>query len=1068
MLGIVRIALSRPYTFVVLALLIMIIGPLSALRTPTDIFPDIKIPVISVVWQYTGLPPDQMAGRIASPFERVLTTTVNDVEHIEAQSINGFGVIKIFFQPTVDIRTANAQVTAVAQTLLRQLPPGITPPLILNYNASTVPIIQLALSGKGLSEQNLGDLGINAVRPVLTSVAGASIPFPFGGKSRQVQIDIDPAALQARGLSAQDVANALAAQNLIVPVGTQKIGEYEYTLQLNNAPSDIRALGDLPVKTVNGTTVYIRDVAQVRDGNPPQTNIVHVDGSRSVLMTVMKNGSASTLAIIEGVKKKLLDAKESFPDTLQIAPIGDQSLFVRAAIGGVAKEGIIAAALTSLMILLFLGSWRSTVIIATSIPLAILGSIIALSAVGETLNIMTLGGLALAVGILVDDATVTIENINWHLEHGKDVETSIMDGARQIVTPAFVSLLCICIVFVPMFFLEGVARFLFVPMAEAVMFAMICSFILSRTLVPTMAKYLLKPHAPHTDEHGSNAALPPSRNPLVRFQRGFEARFERVRAAYRDLLAMALEHRRVFVGGFLAFVVASFALVPFLGRNFFPSVDAGQILMHVRAPIGTRVEESATIFANVQAAIRRIVPPEELGTVVDNIGQPISGINTAYNNTGTIGSWDGDIQIALNEGHRPTADYVRRMREELPRQFPGVTFSFPPADIISQILNFGSPAPIDLQVRGNNLPQNFVYANKLLREIRRVPGVADARIQQSQANPTFAVDVDRTRAQLLGVTERDVTNSLVVNLAGSSQVAPTFWLNPQNQISYPIVMQTPQYKLDSLSALENIPVTSSGGGSSQLLGGLATIRRGASSAVVSQYNIQPMVEIFATTQGRDLGAVAADIQAIVAAHAKELPKGSSTALLGQVQTMNSAFSGLILGLLGAAVLIYLLIVVNFQSWSDPFVIVTALPAALAGIVWMLFATGTTLSVPALTGAIMCMGVATANSILVVSFCRERLAEHGDAHLAAMEAGFVRFRPVLMTALAMIIGMAPMALGLGEGGEQNAPLGRAVIGGLIFATVATLFFVPVVFRIIHARHGRASDPASVSGEPAHVV
>jgi CzcA family heavy metal efflux pump len=1068
MLGIVRIALSRPYTFVVLALLILIIGPLSALRTPTDIFPDIKIPVISVVWQYTGLPPDQMAGRIASPFERVLTTTVNDVEHIEAQSIAGFGVIKIFFQPTVDIRTANAQVTAVAQTLLRQLPPGITPPLILNYNASTVPIIQLALSGKGLSEQNLGDLGINAVRPVLTSVAGASIPYPFGGKTRQVQIDIDPAALQARGLSAQDVANALAAQNLIVPVGTQKIGAYEYTLQLNNAPSDIHALGDLPVRTVNGTTVYIRDVAHVRDGNPPQTNVVHVDGSRSVLMTVLKNGSASTLAIIEGVKQKLKEAKDSFPDTLEIAPIGDQSIFVRAAIGGVAKEGIIAAALTSLMILLFLGSWRSTVIIATSIPLAILGSIAALSAVGETLNIMTLGGLALAVGILVDDATVTIENINWHLEHGKDVETAIMDGARQIVTPAFVSLLCICIVFVPMFFLEGVARFLFVPMAEAVMFAMICSFILSRTLVPTMAKYLLKPHAPHTDEHGTNGVLPPSRNPLVRFQRGFEARFERVRGAYHDLLAMALEHRKAFVTGFLAFVVASFALVPFLGRNFFPSVDAGQILMHVRAPIGTRVEESATLFANVQAAIRRIIPPEELGTVVDNIGQSISGINTAYNNTGTIGSWDGDIQLTLNEGHRPTAEYVRRMREELPRQFPGVTFSFPPADIISQILNFGSPAPIDLQIRGNNLPQNFAFANKLLREIRRVPGVADARIQQSQANPTFAIDVDRTRAQLLGVTERDVTNSLVVNLAGSSQVAPTFWLNPQNQISYPIVMQTPQYKLDSLSSLENIPVSPSGGGSSQLLGGLATIRRGASNAVVSQYNIQPMVEIFATTQGRDLGAVAADIQKIVAAHAKELPKGSSTALLGQVQTMNSAFSGLLLGLLGAAVLIYLLIVVNFQSWSDPFVIITALPAALAGIVWMLFATHTTLSVPALTGAIMCMGVATANSILVVSFCRERLAEHGDAHLAALEAGFVRFRPVLMTALAMIIGMAPMALGLGEGGEQNAPLGRAVIGGLIFATIATLFFVPVVFRIIHARHGRASDPASVSGEPVHVA
>ncbi|WP_266170928.1 efflux RND transporter permease subunit [Dyella subtropica] len=1068
MLGIVRVALSKPYTFVVLALLILIIGPLAAMRTPTDIFPEIKIPVISVVWQYTGLPPDQMAGRITSPFQRVLTTTVNDVEHIEAQSIAGFGVIKIFFQPTVDIATANAQVTAVAQTMLRQMPPGITPPLILNYNASTVPIIQLALSGKGLSEQNLGDLAINAVRPVLTTVAGASIPYPFGGKTRQVQIDIDSAALQARGLSAQDVANALAAQNLIVPVGTQKIGSYEYTLQLNNAPSDINALGDLPVRTVNGTTVYIRDVAHVRDGNPPQTNIVHVDGGRSVLMTVLKNGSASTLAIVEGVKQKLAAAKDSFPDALEIAPIGDQSMFVRAAISGVAKEGIIAAALTSLMVLLFLGSWRSSVIIATSIPLAILGSIAALSAVGETMNIMTLGGLALAVGILVDEATVAIENINWHLEQGKDVETAILDGAQQIATPAFVSLLCICIVFVPMFFLKGVARYLFVPMAEAVMFAMVCSYILSRTLVPTMAKYLLKPHAPHTDEHGNNAVLPPSRNPLVRFQRGFEARFEQVRSVYHGLLAMALEHRRVFVVGFLSFIVLSFALVPFLGRNFFPSVDAGQILLHVRAPVGTRVEESATLFANVQASIRRIIPPDELGTVVDNIGQSISGINTVYNNTGITGSWDGDIQLSLKEGHRPTAEYVREMRERLPREFPGVTFSFPPADIISQILNFGSPAPIDLQIRGNNLPKNFAFANQLLREIRRVPGVADARIQQSQSNPTFAIDVDRTRAQLLGVTQRDVSNSLVVNLAGSSQVAPTFWLNPVNQISYPIVMQTPQYKLDSLSALENLPVTSSGGGQSQILGGLSTMTRGASNAVVSQYNIQPMVQIFATTQGRDLGAVAADIQKIVDAHAKDLPKGSSTALLGQVQTMNSAFSGLIFGLLGAVVLIYLLIVVNFQSWSDPFVIITALPAALAGIVWMLFATHTTLSVPALTGAIMCMGVATANSILVVSFCRERLAEHGDAHQAALEAGFVRLRPVLMTALAMIIGMAPMALGMGEGGEQNAPLGRAVIGGLIFATVATLFFVPVVFRIIHARHGRASAPALASGEPAHVA
>ncbi|HVI56488.1 MAG TPA: efflux RND transporter permease subunit [Luteibacter sp.] len=1066
MIGIVRIALSRPYTFVVLALLILIVGPLSAMRTPTDIFPDIKIPVIAVVWQYTGLPPDQMAGRVASPFERVLTTTVNDVEHIEANSIQGFGIIKIFFQPTVDIRTANAQVTAVAQTLLRQLPAGTTPPLILNYNASTVPIIQLALSGEGLTEQNLGDLGLNIIRPQLTSVAGAAIPFPFGGKTRQVQIDIDPPALQARGLSAQDVANALAAQNLITPVGTQKIGQFEYTLQLNNAPSVVDELGNLPVKTVNGATVYIRDIAHVRDGSPPQTNIVHVDGNRSVLMTVLKNGSASTLAIIQGIKDRVGLLKGSVPDSLQIKPIGDQSLFVSGAIAGVAREGVIAAALTSLMILLFLGSWRSTVIIATSIPLAILGSIAALSAIGETLNIMTLGGLALAVGILVDDATVTIENINWHLEQGKDVETAILDGAAQIVTPAFVSLLCICIVFVPMFFLNGVARFLFVPMAEAVMFAMIASFILSRTLVPTMAKYLLHPHS-HDDPHGEGKQ--PSRNPLVRFQRGFEARFEQLRQTYHGLLAVALGHGRIFVIGFMAFVVLTFALVPMLGRNFFPSVDSGQILMHVRAPVGTRVEESARLFAQVTDAVRHVIPKEELGTVVDNIGLSSSGINNAYNNTGTIGSQDGDIQISLNEGHAPTAEYVRKLREQLPRAFPGTTFSFPPADIISQILNFGAPAPIDLQVRGPNLAANFAYADRLLREIRRVPGVADARIQQSQSNPTLNVNVDRSQAQQVGITERDVTNSLGVNLAGSSQIAPTFWLNPKNGISYPIVMQTPQYSIDSLSDLQNVPISPSiGNTGSQILGGFATVQRAATNAVVSQYNIQSMVEIYATTQDRDLGAVAGDIQKILEANKTFLPKATSTALLGQVQTMNDAFSGLIFGLLGAIVLIYLLIVVNFQSWSDPFVIVTALPAAIAGIIWMLFATHTTLSVPALTGAIMCMGVATANSILVVSFCRERLAELGDAHAAALEGGFVRFRPVLMTALAMIIGMAPMALGMGEGGEQNAPLGRAVIGGLIFATTATLFFVPVVFSMIHARRGHPSSTPVNSGEPIHVA
>ncbi|WP_233889874.1 efflux RND transporter permease subunit [Paraburkholderia flagellata] len=1066
MLGLVRIALRRPYTFVVLAIIIFIIGPLSAMKTPTDIFPDIRIPVISVVWQYTGLPPDQMAGRITSPFERTITTTVNDVEHIEAESVAGFGIIKIFFQPGVNIATANAQVTAVAQTQLRQLPAGTTPPLILNYNASTVPIIQLALSGNGLSEQNLGDLGLNQLRPQLVTVAGAAIPYPFGGKTRQVQIDVDPAKLQARGLSAQDVANALAMQNLITPVGTAKMGDHEYTLQLNDAPAAIRELGDLPVKAVNGTTVYIRDVANVTDGSPPQTNIVHVNGHRSVLMTVLKNGSVSTLGIIAGIRQHLADARAALPDNLQVAAIGDQSLFVRAAIGGVAREAVIAAVLTSLMILLFLGSWRSTIIIATSIPLSILGSIAALSALGETLNIMTLGGLALAVGILVDDATVTIENINWHLEHGKPVETAILDGAAQIVTPAFVSLLCICIVFVPMFFLNGVARFLFVPMAEAVIFAMVSSFILSRTLVPTMANFLLHPHVVAHDEH--DARRP---GPLARFQKGFEARFENVRSGYRGLLELALANRRTFVGCFLGFVLLSFALLPFLGRNFFPAVDAGQILLHVRAPIGERVEKTSEIIAGVEGAVRRIVPPAELGTVVDNIGLPVSGINTAYNNTGIIGSQDGDIQIELNEGHRPTAEYVREMREQLPRAFPGVTFSFPPADIISQILNFGSPAPIDLQVRGNNLAGNFDYTNLLLRDIRRVPGVVDARIEQSRANPTFNVDVDRTRAQLLGITERDVTNSMVVNLAGSSQVAPTFWLNNANGVSYPIVMQTPQYSLDTLSSLQNLPITSSTSALSgpQILGGLATFDRTSSNSIVSQYNIQPMVEIFATTQDRDLGAVASDIQKVVASHAKSLPKGSSVALLGQVQTMNSAFTGMLFGLIGAVALIYLLIVVNFQSWADPFVIVSALPAALAGIVWMLFLTHTTLSVPALTGAIMCMGVATANSILVVSFCRERLAAHGDPLKAALEAGFTRFRPVLMTALSMIIGMAPMALALGEGGEQNAPLGRAVIGGLLFATTASLFFVPVVFCIIHARRARAATPGSFASEgTAHVV
>ncbi len=1053
MFGIVRIALHRPYTFVVLAILLLIIGPLVALRTPTDIFPDIKIPVIAVVWNYTGLPPDQMSGRIVLPYQRVLTTTVNDIEHIEANSYTGVGIVKIFFQPNVNIQTANAQVTAVSQTIVKQMPAGTTPPLILNYSASTVPILQLALSGKGLTEQNLGDLGLNTVRTKLVTVAGASIPYPFGGKTRQVQIDLDTKAMQARGLSGQDVANALAAQNLITPVGTQKIDDLEYSIQLNNAPSALEGLSNLPIKSVNGAMVYMRDVANVRDGNPPQTNIVHVEGNRSVLMSVLKNGSASTLAVINGVKEQVQALKAVVPENLKISLIGDQSVFVRSAISGVVFEGLTAAILTSLMILLFLGSWRSTIIIATSIPLSILGALIGLAAVGETLNIMTLGGLALAVGILVDDATVTIENINWHLEHGKDTETSILDGAAQIVTPAFVSLLCICIVFVPMFFLDGVARFLFVPMAEAVMFAMIWSFILSRTLVPTMAKYLLKPHAPLTDGHGHDAQ-PRSKNPLIRFQRRFEARFESMREIYHGLLVMALAHYRVFITGFMIFVIASFLLVPFLGRNFFPSVDSGQILIHARLPVGTRVEQGANQFADIQAKIRQIIPAKELETMTDNIGFPVSGINMVYNNTGIIGSSDGDIQISLSEKHHPTAAYIQKLREELPRLFPNVTFSFVPADIISQILNFGAPAPINLQIRGPHLDANFAYANKLLTQLRHIPGIADVRIQQSPKLPTLNIDVDRTRAQQVGLTEKDVTNSLVVSLAGSGQVAPTFWLNPQNGVQYPIVIQTPQYQLDSLTDLKNLPMTgSTAGATSQILGSVANVQRTSGNAVVSQYDIQPLVQIYATTQGRDLGAVAADIQKVIDASKKDQPKGANVYLLGQVQTMNSAFSGLLFGLLGAIVLIYLLIVVNFQSWSDPFVIITALPAALAGIVWMLFTTHTTLSVPALTGAIMCMGVATANSVLVISFARERLDALGDPVKAALEAGFVRFRPVLMTALAMMIGMAPMALGLGEGGEQNAPLGRAVIGGLLFATIATLIFVPVVFSLVHRNHGK---------------
>ena len=1061
MLQLIKIALSRPYTFAVMSILIVIAGVLSWLRTPTDIFPDIRMPVIASVWTYNGLPPSDMSGRVVYFYERQLSSTVNDIDHIESQSLNGVGVVKIFFHPGVDIRTATAQVTSISQTVLKQMPPGITPPLILNYNASTVPIVQLALSSGRLSEQQIFDLGQNAIRPALASVEGAAIPSPYGGRLRQIQIDLDPVALAAHRMTPADVGAALAAQNQIVPAGSARIGQYEYAVRLNNSPDAIAELGNLPVRTTDGATVYMHDVAQVHDGSPPQTNVVRVDGRRSVLMTVLKAGSASTIAIVDGVKALLPGLAQTLPTDLHISALADQSLFVKAAVGGVLREGAIAAVLTSLMILLFLGSWRSTLIIATSIPLAVLAAVAGLAASGETLNIMTLGGLSLAVGILVDDATVTIENINWHLEQGKGVREAILDGAAQIVQPALVSLLCICIAFVPMFFLPGVAGFLFAPMAKAVVFAMIASFVLSRTLVPTMGHFLLRAHAgPHTTEHmvahDATAGETGRGNALQRFQHGFEQRFERIRQWYLAVLGLALARRRAVVAGFAGVVAVSLCLVPFLGRNFFPTVDSGQISLHVRAPIGTRIEETAGLFDRIEAELRRQLPEGEVASVVDNIGMPVSGINLAYSNTGGIGPQDGDILITLKEGHAPTADHVRTLRADLPRAFPGVSFAFLPADIVSQILNFGAPAPIDLMITGPDTAANEAYARSLIPALRRVAGLVDVHVQQASNYPAIGVEIDRTAADRLGVTENDVTRSLSVNLAGSLQTAPAFWLNPKNGVSYPIVVQAPQYRADSLSALGNLPITDTAASGLQTLGALGEIHRERTPAVIAHYAVQNAIDIYAATQDRDLGAVAGDIRAIMAAHAQGLPKGAHIALRGQVQTMDTAFSGLGFGLLGAIALIYLLIVVNFQSWADPAVIVSALPAALAGIAWMLFACHTTLSVPALTGAIMCMGVATANSVLVVSFARERLAETGKPLRAAMEAGATRFRPVLMTALAMIIGMAPMALGLGEGGEQNAPLGRAVIGGLVFATMATLVFVPVVFSLIHAPHGETHD------------
>jgi multidrug efflux pump subunit AcrB len=1044
MIGIVRVALRRPYTFVVMAMLILIFGVQSAIRTPTDILPNIGIPVVAAVWTYNGMSPDDMSGRIVYYYERTLSAQVNDIAHIESQSMFGYGVVKIFFQPSVNINSALAQVTAASQTVLKLLPPGVTPPYVLSFNASSVPILQLALSSPTLSQTRLFDFGQNFIRPQLATVEGAAIPSPYGGKVPQIQIDLDQHALQSQGLSAQDVVVALAQQNLITPVGTQKVGKFEWNVALNDAPRDFAELGDLPIKRVNGTVIYMRDVANIRNGSPPQVNIVHVDGSHAVLMTILKAGATSTLDIIANIRALLPQIEATLPRSLHLTAVGDQSVFVKSAVLSVVREAVIAATLTGLMILVFLGSWRSTLIITISIPLAVLFSLTVLSVLGETINIMTLGGLALAVGILVDDATVTIENMNYHLEMGKEVERSIMDGAAQIVVPATVSLLCICIVFVPMFTLGGVAGYLFRPLAEAVVFAMIGSYLLSRTLVPTLANFLLRKHV-HQTVHEAR------RNRFVRFQRGFEARFEMMRRGYEGLLELALAWRARTLIGFFAIVLLSFGLVPFLGRNFFPPVESDQIKLHVRAQTGTRIEEMSALCGRIEDAIRaRVIPSAHVQTIVDNIGLPVSGINLAYGNSGTIGVGDADILITLNNA--TGSQYERRMREVLPHLFPGTLFAILPADIITQIINFGLPAPIDLQIVGNDVQANRAYADRLLEKISHVPGVADARVQQAFNEPTLRVNVDRSLASLVGVTEQDAATSMLDTLAGSIQTAPTFWLDPNNGVSYPIVVQTPQYDMDTMGNLANMPV--GGDGKTQLMGGLATTETTSADAVVSHYNVRPVIDIYASTAGRDLGAIAADIDRVVADTKAELPRGSQVILRGQVSTMTEAYSQLISGLGFAIVLIYLLIVVNFQSWTDPAVIVLGLPGALVGIVWMLFVTGTTISVPALTGAIMCMGVATANSILVVSFARERMATGMDALQAALEAGATRFRPVLMTALAMIIGMAPTALST----EENAPLGRAVIGGLLFATAATLFVVPTIFSLVHGRENQVALPA----------
>ena len=1049
---IVRVALDRPYTFIVLALLILIMSPVVILRTPTDIFPNINIPVIAVAWQYTGLNPEELEGRLTSVYERILTTTVDNIEHIESTTVNGQAIVKIFLQPGASLDTANAQVTAVSQTVLRQLPPGTLPPLIINYSASSVPILQLGLSGTGLSEQQLNDLGLNFVRPQLVTIPGAVVPYPYGGKQRQVMVDLNPGLLQSKGLSPQDVLASVGSENLVLPSGTAKIDQFEYDVRVNSSPRTVAELNDLPVKQAGLSTIYLRDVATVRDGFAPQTNIVRDNGRRGVLVSILKAGNASTIDVVKGIRQLVPRVAQTLPPELKIQPLADQSIFVSGAVSGVIREALIAACLTALMILLFLGSWRSTLIIGVSIPLSILTSVIVLGFWGETINIMTLGGLALAVGILVDDATVTIENIERHFEEGLAQRGAILEGAAQIAVPALVSTLCICIVFLPMFFLTGVSKFLFVPLAEAVIFAMLASYILSRTLVPTLAMYLLRAR----ERNGGR-----SRNPFVRFQQAFERRFEQLRHSYHGLLTALVRRRKVFIPAFLAVCLAGFLLVPWLGQNFFPATDNGQFILHVRAKSGTRIEETSRLCDLVDASIRQQIPQQEMDDILDNIGLPYSSINYMHSTSGLIGAGDADILVSLKEKHRPTADYVRELRNTLPHEFPGVTFYFLPADIVTQVLNFGLPAPVDIQIDGADIEDDRKVADQMLYQLGRTPGIADARIQQTFDYPEFEVAVDRTKAAQGGYTERDVANSMLNSLSGSFQITPMFFLNWTNGVSYNLATQTPQYDIQSLRDLQDTPINSATTNRPEILADVASIQRADEMEVINHYNIRRVVDIYASVQDRDLGAVGRDLTRIVDANRRLLPRGSFVTVRGQLSTMQSSYLGLLGGLVFSVVLVYLLIVVNFQSWLDPFVIITALPAALAGIVVFLFITHTTLSVPALMGAIMCMGVATANSILVVAFAKERLSHHGDPLEAAIEAGFTRFRPVLMTALAMIIGMIPMALGLGDGGEQNAPLGRAVIGGLLCATVATLVFVPSVFALLH-RKGTPVGAAAGAG------